>query len=157
MFIGFVNFYQRFIQDFSRIAAPLISMLKIIGLLKKLALRAFKVGNNEVVRGGGSRADETIVDSSTSKNEKYKKLTRVLNIGAIREPNFLTSNAKEAFNYLRLAFIKALILRHFNLESHIRIEIDKSGYAIGGVLIQLNLDSNTLLNDSNLNKSDFIQ
>ena len=31
------------------------------------------------------------------------------NIRAIREPNFLTPNAKKAFNHLRLAFIKASI------------------------------------------------
>ena len=29
MFLGFANFYQQFIQGFSRIAAPLILMLKI--------------------------------------------------------------------------------------------------------------------------------
>ena len=34
----------------------------------------------------------------------------VPNIEAIREPNFLTSNAKKAFNYLQLVFIKAPIL-----------------------------------------------
>ena len=28
MFLGFANFYQRFIQGFSKIAAPLMSMLK---------------------------------------------------------------------------------------------------------------------------------
>ena len=32
------------------------------------------------------------------------------NIGAIREPNFLTPDAKKIFNYLRLAFIKVPIL-----------------------------------------------
>ena len=89
------------------------------------------------------------------KNEKSRKSTRVPNIGATGEPNFLTPDTKKAFNYLRLAFIKALILRHFDLESYIRIETDASGYAIGGVLSQLNLDSDTPPNDSN--KSDFDQ
>ena len=63
------------------------------------------------------------------------------NIGATGEPNFLTPDAKKAFNHLRLAFIEAPILRHFDPESHIRIETDVSGYAIGGVSSQLNLDS----------------
>ena len=58
------------------------------------------------------------------------------NIGVTEEPNFLTPNAKKAFNHLRLAFIKTPILQHFDLESHIQIEIDASGYAIGGVLSQ---------------------
>ena len=80
---------------------------------------------------------------------------RVPNIGATGEPNFLIPDTKKAFNNLRLAFIKALILRHFDLESHIRIETDVSSYAIGRVLSQLNLDFDASLNDSNLNKSDF--
>ena len=79
------------------------------------------------------------------------------NIGAAREPNFLTPNAKEAFNYLKLAFIKAPIFWHFDLESHIRIKTNASSYAIGRVLSQLNLDSDTSPNDTNLNKSDFSQ
>ena len=79
------------------------------------------------------------------------------NIGATGKPNFLIPNAKTAFNYLRLTFIEVLTLRHFDLESHIRIEIDASGYAIGGVLSQLNLDSDAPPNDSNSDKSDFGQ
>ena len=45
-----------------------------------------------------------------SKNNKSRDLTRVSNIKAIGEFNFLIPNIKKAFNYLRLAFIKALIL-----------------------------------------------
>ena len=52
-------------------------------------------------------------------------------------PKFLTPNTKIAFNRLRLAFTKALILRHFDPECHIWIEIDALGYAIGRVLSQL--------------------
>ena len=77
------------------------------------------------------------------------------NIGAIENPNFLTPNAKKTFNHLQLAFIKARILQHFDLESHIRIETNVSSYAIGGVLNQLNLNSDIPPNDSN--KSDFGQ
>ena len=155
VFIGFANFYQRFIRGFSKIATLLTLMLKTTGLSEKSPLKAFRAGNNEVVGGGGSRADETVVDSSTSKNEKSRKLTYMPNIGATEESNFLTPDAKEAFNHLRLVFIEALILRHFDLDSHIWIKTDASGYAIGGVLSQLNLNSDTLPNDLNLNKSDF--
>ncbi len=38
VFLGFANFYQRFIQGFSRLAAPLTSMLKttsVVGPAKK--------------------------------------------------------------------------------------------------------------------------
>ena len=94
-------------------------MLKTSESFEKLALRMFRVGNNEVVRGGGSRADEMVVDLSKFKNKKSRKSTHVSNVGATGEPNFLTPDAKKAFNHLRLAFIKASILRHFDPECHI--------------------------------------
>ena len=153
VFIDFANFYRRFIRGFSKIVAALTSMLKTTGSSEELAPKAFRAGNDEVVGGGSSRADETVVN--LSKNEKSKKSTRVSNVGATGEPNFLNPDAKKAFNHLRLAFIEAPILRHFDPESHIRIETDASGYAIGGVLSQLNLDSDAPPNDSN--KSDFGQ
>ena len=82
------------------------------------------------------------------------------NIGATNKSNFLTPDAKKAFNYLWLAFIKAPILQYFDIESHIRIKTDVSGYVMGRVLTQLNLDSDAPLNDLkdlNSNKSDFDQ
>ena len=156
VFIGFANFYRCFIRGFSRIAALLTFLLKTIKSSDESASKAFRADGNKVVSGGGSgRANGTVVNSS--KNEKSRNSTRVPNIGATGEPNFLTPDAKKAFNHLRLAFIKAPILRHFDPKSHIRIEINASGYAIGGVLSQLNLDSDAPPNDSNLNKSDFGQ
>ena len=144
VFIGFANFYQCFIQGFCRIAVLLISQLKATGL-SYLVPKAFKADNNEVVRIG-DRANRTVVNSS--KNEKSRNSTCVPNIGAIEESNFLTPNAKKAFNHLRVAFIKAPILRHFNLGSHIQIKTNTSGYAIGGVLSQLHLDIDRPLNNS---------
>ena len=151
VFISFANFYRRFIQGFSKIATPLIFLFKTTGSSDELALKAFRADDNKVVGGGGGRANGMVVN--LFKNEKSRNSTRVLNIGTTRKPNFLTSDAKKAFNHLRLTFIKALILRHFDPESHIRIETDASGYAIGGVLSQSNLNSDAPPNDSN--KSDF--
>ena len=109
-------------------------MLKTTGSSEKLATRTFRVSNNEIVENGGSRANETVVNSSKSKNKKSKKSTHMPNIGTIKELNFLTPDAKKAFNSLRLAFIKAPILQHFDLKSHIYIETNALGYGIGGVL-----------------------
>ena len=105
----------------SKIAAPLTSILKTTRSSKKLALKAFKVSNNKVVEDGG-RADKTVVDSSKLKNQKSRNLIRIPHIRVIREPNFLTPNAKKTFNHLQLAFIKVLILQYFDLESYIQIE-----------------------------------
>ena len=90
-----------------------------------------------------------------SKNKKSKKLMHMPNIRAMKEPNFLNSNPKKVFNNFWLAFIKAPIFWHFDLESHIQIETNASDYAIDGVLRQLNFNSNAISND--LNKSDFGQ
>ena len=106
-------------------------MLKTTGS-SNLTSKAFRADNNEVVGDGGGRANETVIN--LSKNNKSRDSTRLPNIGATGKPYFLTPNAKKAFNHLRLAFIKTPILQHFDLESHIRIKTNVSGYAIGGVL-----------------------
>ena len=95
VFVAFANFYRRIIQRFSRIAILLISLLKIIGSSKKMAPKAFRADNDEVVGGGVGRAYKTVVN--LSKNKKSKNLTCVPNIGATKEPNFLTFDVKENF------------------------------------------------------------
>ena len=75
----------------------------------------------------GSRdcEDETVKRSLlTSKNLK-------------EATSYLTPKARLAFTQLRKAFTKAPILQYFDLECHIRIEIDASGYAIDSLLSQL--------------------
>ena len=83
-------------------------MLKATKSSKELGLRAFRAGNNEIVEDDGGKTNGTVVN--LSKNKKSRKLMHVRNIEATGKPNFLTSNAKKAFNHLRLAFIKAPIL-----------------------------------------------
>ena len=53
---------------------------------------------------------------------------------------FPTPDIKKTFNYLRQAFIKALILQYFDLESHIQIETNVSNYVIDRILSQLSSD-----------------
>ena len=90
--------------------------------------------DNKVV---GSGRDKNLFKSKKSKNAKFGIQTR---IGAMREPTFLTSYNREAFNKLRQVFTKALIFQHFDLEYYIRIETDVSGYVIGRILSQLTSD-----------------
>ena len=54
--------------------------------------------------------------------------------------DFLTPRAKLAFTELRQAFVKTLILYHFDPEYHIQIKTDASSYVIGGIFSQLTLD-----------------
>ena len=128
VFIGFANFYWRFIQGFNNIVEPLSSILMITGLLD-LALWEFRA--DKIVGGGGKADDRNLSKSKKSKHAKSRIQTHIKAMG---EPTFLTLSANEVFNQLRQAFTKALILWHFDLECHIRIETDTSGYAIGKVL-----------------------
>ena len=129
VFLGFANFYQRFIQGFSKIAGPLTSMLRTTRSAENSPSLMAEDAEVDSIGGGGDREDETVERSPlTSKNS----------VGAT---GYLTPGAKQAFTQLRQAFTKALILRHFDPECHIRIETDASSYAIGGVLSQLTSDN----------------
>ena len=79
--------------------------------------------------------DKVSVDGSGDCEDKTvgRSLSKNLN-GAT---GYLTPKARQVFTQLRQAFTKAPILQHFNPKCHIRIEIDASGYAIGGVLSRL--------------------
>ena len=77
----------------------------------------------------------------------------ISNIKNIGKSIFLTPNIKKTLNHLKQMLIKASIFWHFNLEKHIQIETNISSYSMSGVLSQLNLNFNAVLN--NLNKSDF--
>ena len=153
VFIGFANFYRRFIQGFSRVTALLTSILKTTessGLVPSV-LEA----EDKFIGGGDGRADETarnLFKSKKSKNDK-SEIPTCTNIGVTRKPTFPTLGAREAFNQLRQAFSKAPILRHFDPECHIRIETNVSGYVISGVLSQLTSDPVTSGSKLNLAKS----
>ena len=84
--------------------------------------------------------DIEVADSDGGSNKTVKKLPPYTK-PTIKAIDYLTPNSKVAFNQLKKAFIKAPIFCHFDPEYHIRIEIDASGYTIGGVLSQLILDN----------------
>ena len=148
VFLGFANFYRRFIQGFSRIAAPLTLMLKTSGSTESKTRPGeggVGVGGSRAGRGGskldgGRKIDDNGVDgdevdddvgTTVQKSSKSKEA----------ESGFLTSGAKKAFTKLRQAFIKAPILHHFDLEYHIRVESDASGYVIDGIFSKLTLNN----------------
>lgn len=61
---------------------------------------------------------------------------------------FLTSKAKITFSRLKKAFIEALILHHFDLEYHIWMKTDSSGFYLGKILSQLTLGHMTYTNSN---------
>ena len=144
VFLGFANFYWWFIQESSRIAAPLTL------ILKTLSTESTESKKGIVGVSGGSKAgcDRGGLDGSGIDNVEldggkveFGKKCRNLSKSKKRKSGFLTSGAKRAFTKLRQAFIKAPIFHHFDLERHIWVETDASGYAIGRVFSQLTLDN----------------
>ena len=90
MFIGFANFYQRFIQNFSRIAILLTFLLKTTKSFKQSTLKTLEVNNNKIVSDGDDRANTIVMNLSKSK--KFRNSICISNIKAIKEPNLLISN-----------------------------------------------------------------
>ena len=121
VFIGFANFYRRFIQGFSKIAALLTSMLKTSAKPAGV-LPAIGVDNKKVFGSSGG-------NKKKSAKSNFTKPMR----GA-EELSFLTLDTRRAFTQLRQAFTEAIILRHFDPKHYIRIKTNASGYAIGSVL-----------------------
>ena len=83
--------------------------------------------------------------SKSQKLTKYKKTSKSKNSPEFGNKkvrsNFLTPDSRTAINCLELAFIKAPILSHFDLEYYIWTEIDIFGYIIRRVLNQLTLET----------------
>ena len=157
VFLGFAKFYPRFIQGFSQIAVPLTSMLKTSGIIKSSTQpgeSVVRTGNDSKARRDASKLDGSELDADKvdggevevdEVRKKVQKITKFKNLSKSKKTvgpsDFLTPRATLTFTKLKQAFLKALILHHFNPERHIRIETDLSDYTIGGVLSQLISDN----------------
>ncbi len=150
VFLGFPNFYRRFIRNFNRIAVPLTSMLRTTNKSTGNETQSTQAENQDALgatdRGGSGRVGRSFenlsiaVKSAESKKPKLTKSKKSDLVKATSETDFLTLEAKKAFIHLRKAFIKAPILMHFDPKCHIYIETNALGYAIGGVLSQMTSD-----------------
>ena len=136
----------------------MLSANKVLAADKMLA--ADKIGGIK----SGNEIIEKLVKSKTGKLSKSQKLSKLRKsksekLAKSKKPSkygnspkfvakkaglsFLTSDTKTTFNYLWLAFTKALILHYFDSKCHIWIEIDISSHAIYDILSQLNFQTNS--------------
>ena len=116
VFLGFANFYRRFIQGFSRIAAPLTLMLKTSGSTESKTRPGeggVGVGGSRAGRKGskldGSELHDDKVDDGKVEDgevgEKVRKRSKSKNLSkskkTVGSSDFLTPGAKLAFTKLR--------------------------------------------------------
>ena len=114
VFLGFANFFCRFIRNYSRIAAPLLNLLK--------------TGKDKKKTGIGARQTNVVPENVVPKN--------VVSENVVPAPFPLSEAAMGAFKVLKEAFTSAPLLRYFNENKPMRVETDASAFAIGGILIQ---------------------
>ena len=84
-----------------------------------------------------NKIDDKVDDEIGKKDQKMSKSKKLFKFKKTVRSDFLTSRARLPFTKLRQAFVIALIFSYFNPERNIWVEIDRSGYAIGGVFGQL--------------------
>ena len=110
VFLGFANFYQQFIQSFSRMAAPLTSMLKTIGSPNKPApsrndgsrLTSSKNNNNKPAsrkNDGNGEVDgfgvgrNSVEYAKKSEKSKSKKMSKSQNLAKLRKKLLKSGNS----------------------------------------------------------------
>ena len=146
VFLGFANFYCCFIHGFSRITASLTSILKMspTSTTQKLINLVDEFGRgdrseNEAKKASASTKGPTGADYLSFDHVSYSVSNIVSNF-AKNASNYLTTDAKRAFNQLCQAFIEAPIFQHFDPEQYIRVETNALKHIISGVLSQLTND-----------------
>ena len=91
-----------------------------------------KTSGNELDK---SKIDDSEVDGGeVGYNKVGKNIQKLSKSNKTVGSDFLTPGTKLMFIKLRQTFVKALIFYYFDLERHIRIEMDISSYDIGKVL-----------------------
>ena len=124
VFLSFANSYCRFIQGFSKIAAPLISMLRMsptpTSAMQKLIdlvdeFDKGDCGKNEAKKTSSSTKRPTGVDYLSSDYISHT-ISNFVSNSAKNVSNYLIPNAKRAFDQLRQTFTEVSIFQHFDSE-----------------------------------------
>ena len=94
---------------------------ELIEKCRKLSKTGKLFKSQKLFKSGKSKSEKISKSQNLAKlGKKLSKNRNSTNFNTMEDrPKFLTPNARTAFNYLRLAFTKAPILRHFDPECHI--------------------------------------
>ena len=107
VFIGFASFYWQFIQSFSRIITPLISILKITGLPNKPApdrnnssKLAFNKNNNSRLAFKKNNNNNEFDEFGDNNMEYAKKLKKSKDKNCLSHKNYLNHKNQKVKNWL---------------------------------------------------------
>lgn len=136
LFLGFTNFYKKFIKNFNIIIVLLILILYITDY----KIQNIQNKNSNIL--SSTRANSGVVGENNENLLTIAKLAKSKKFAKINffEIDLLTFRVKRLFIYPQKAFIKAPIFGYFDLKYYIYIKINAWQYAINRVFNQINLN-----------------
>jgi hypothetical protein len=142
-FLGFANFYRRFIEGFSKVARPLTELTKKEKHVQN-AKNAKNVQNAQNVQNAkNAKNAQNVQNAKNAKNAQNAQNAK--NAKNERNADFVwTEECQQAFDRLKALFIEAPILVHFHPEKPTVVETDASDFALGAVLSQMQPESSRL-------------
>lgn len=130
IFLGFINFYGRFIQYFRKKAALFTLMLKTNLTIQ---LTTSKLSSNII--------NKTRVDSRSGDQDKRKSLFIFSALSkSLIKADYFTFNSKKFLNLLLNVLIQIPIFYYFDLKCHNHIKTNISCFAIRKNFSQLTLN-----------------
>ena len=90
-------------------------------------------GENKARKVSASTKGPTGADYLSS-NHVSHNVSNIVSNSTKNVSNYLTPDAKKAFDQLRQSFTKAPIFQHFDPKRYIRVKTNLSGHAIGRML-----------------------
>ena len=131
IFLDFVNFFWRFIKNYSWIAAPLLNLLKTERNKKKTEITLSSKQTSfyhKKRRKWRSSSDYSAHSSQVSRELQQENVVSVI--------FSLSEAALKVFKALKKIFTSASLLHYFNENKLMRVETDTSEFTIDRILTQ---------------------
>ena len=141
VFLDFANFFQRFIRDYSQIAAPLSNLLKTGRNKKKTEVIPALISSQQTAphqdiegkQNSSTPLQRSSTDYSACSSQVREELQQE---NVVPAPFLLSEAALKLFNTLKKTFMSTSLLHYFDENKLIRVETDTSEFTINEILTQ---------------------